>query len=379
MMSKSTLKTDFASAERESREVIVQDAQRVLLHPDVKVVLDIMPQIVFVLNSCRQIVYANTEALIELGTDSVSRLYGARPGEALNCVHCTETSGGCGTTMSCRECGAVLAILDSLRGLESKRECMILSKTGSMFNLKIKASPVQLDRKDYVIVSALDISDDKWRMVMERTFFHDVMNIVGALQGVADLIYEMVPDELDEVKKLSKVMVQGTRNIIDEMQKQKEIISAENHEMSVDFKPVQSIAIIQDTVKVYRHHSLAKDRHIVIDENSVDKSFRGDSRLLSRILGNMVKNALEATKPDTCVSIGCKVIDKMIRFYVHNENIIPESVQHQIFLRSFSTKGRGRGIGTYSIKLFTEQYLNGRAWFTSVPGEGTTFFVEFPI
>jgi sensor histidine kinase regulating citrate/malate metabolism len=47
-----------------------------------------------------------------------------------------------------------------------------------------------------------------------------------------------------------------------------------------------------------------------------------------------------------------------------------------LFRRSFSTKGRGRGIGTYSMKLLGEKYLKGRVWFTSSPNAGTTFFIE---
>jgi sensor histidine kinase regulating citrate/malate metabolism len=54
-------------------------------------------------------------------------------------------------------------------------------------------------------------------------------------------------------------------------------------------------------------------------------------------------------------------------------------IQLQIFQRSFSTKGSGRGLGTYSIKLLTEQYLHGKAWFTSNEVEGTTFFASIPI
>lgn len=40
---------------------------------------------------------------------------------------------------------------------------------------------------------------------------------------------------------------------------------------------------------------------------------------------------------------------------------MPRTSQLQIFQRSFSTKGKGRGLGTYSIKLLTERYLKGTA------------------
>jgi sensor histidine kinase regulating citrate/malate metabolism len=36
----------------------------------------------------------------------------------------------------------------------------------------------------------------------------------------------------------------------------------------------------------------------------------------------------------------------------------------------------GRGIGTYSMKLFGEKYLKGKVWFTSSAENGTSFFFE---
>jgi len=49
-----------------------------------------------------------------------------------------------------------------------------------------------------------------------------------------------------------------------------------------------------------------------------------------------------------------------------------------LFQRSFSTKGEGRGLGTYSIKLYTERYLKGTVSFSSAEGEGTVFRVRYP-
>jgi signal transduction histidine kinase len=57
---------------------------------------------------------------------------------------------------------------------------------------------------------------------------------------------------------------------------------------------------------------------------------------------------------------------------------MPADVQLQMFHRSFSTKGKGRGTGTYSVKLLTEKYLQGRVAFTSTPASGTTFEVTLP-
>ncbi|MGE4488502.1 MAG: ATP-binding protein, partial [Kiritimatiellales bacterium] len=67
-----------------------------------------------------------------------------------------------------------------------------------------------------------------------------------------------------------------------------------------------------------------------------------------------------------------------ICFSVHNRFVIPPDVQIQLFTRSFSTKGNGRGLGTYSIKLISEKYLNGRVSFVSNEEQGTVFKVTLP-
>jgi signal transduction histidine kinase len=77
------------------------------------------------------------------------------------------------------------------------------------------------------------------------------------------------------------------------------------------------------------------------------------------------------------VTLGAKATDQAVEFWVHNPGVMPREVQLQVFHRSFSTKGVGRGLGTYSIKLLTERYLKGTASFKSSPEEGTVFTVRY--
>ncbi len=74
------------------------------------------------------------------------------------------------------------------------------------------------------------------------------------------------------------------------------------------------------------------------------------------MLENLARNALEAASPGEIVTLGCA----------------------RIFQRSFSTKGPGRSLETYSVKLLTEKFLNGRAAFSTAEAEGTTFTVWCP-
>ncbi len=100
---------------------------------------------------------------------------------------------------------------------------------------------------------------------------------------------------------------------------------------------------------------------------------RTDRTLLRRVLGNLIKNALEASAPGETVTVGFDA-RPLPTFSVHNSSTMPEAVRLQVFQRSFSTKAQvGRGLGTYSVKLLTERYLGGTVRFCSEEGSGTTF------
>ena len=67
-----------------------------------------------------------------------------------------------------------------------------------------------------------------------------------------------------------------------------------------------------------------------------------------------------------------------VSFSVHNPGHIDPAIQAQIFQRYFTTKGEGRGLGTYGMKLLAEEYLGGRVSFASSRARGTTFSVWVP-
>ncbi len=129
---------------------------------------------------------------------------------------------------------------------------------------------------------------------------------------------------------------------------------------------------------LYSHHSVAEGKRIAPPVITGETMIRADDVILGRILGNLIKNALEASQKGQSVSVTYSN-DGSPAFSVHNDTAMSEEARLQMFQRSFSTKeGRGRGIGSYSVKLLTERYLKGAVTFESNPGEGTTFTIRLP-
>lgn len=367
--------TEFLPAERIPIDVIHRQAETIQRTPLTSQVLNSVLNYVFVLNPQRQIVFAsqNWHQLIpELKPEA---LLGLRPGEALGCVHAHEQPTGCGSTAYCEECGAVKAILASLSGSPAMNEyhlTRIVNCREEAMDLLIYASPLNLHGENYYLLTVIDISHEHRRRALERIFFHDVINSAGGLEALAALLGEAVPAS---VKTDWKLLQDGLHDLYDQVQAQKDLAAAENHELKVLPAPFIPALVLEDVVRLYQNHLLARDRRLRLVQPLASNEITSDVTVLRRVLGNLVKNALEATPPGETVSAGCEAMAGRIRFWVHNPAFMERSVQLQVFSRSFSTKGLGRGLGTYSARLLTEKYLGGKIGFTTDPVEGTTFFV----
>jgi signal transduction histidine kinase len=369
--------TCFAPAGRDAPAELRGKITTIEHQPLLKNALDAMPNMVMILNSNRQIVAANQRLLNVLGA-SLGELVEKRPGEAIKCIRVQEGPDGCGTGSHCANCGAVNSILESMKnGMQSVRECRILAQTPSeviALDLRVTATPFDVAEEDFVLVAVEDISHEKRLAVLQRTFFHDVLNTAGCIQGYA----EYLASDSDSDPEVSGQMCSLSRKLIEEIQSQRDLLQAESGELKAQPMPLKASLLLDELSNQYRNHPVAANRGISVGQ-SCETTIIADRQLLQRVLGNMLKNALEATAEGGTVTISCLSDSESATFAVNNPEVMPPDIQHQVFQRSFSTKGQaGRGIGTYSMKLFGERYLGGKVDFVSQWPEGTTFRLTLP-
>lgn len=367
--------TFFLPAARAARADVAQQAGALAWHACWPHLLEAMPTPAVVLNAERQILAANARFLATVEAHALADVLGLRVGEALRCIRVAEGPAGCGTSPHCVTCGAAQATAFAQQTLRcAARECRVTVRRHGRESLEFEAlaTPLEHAGHRYLVLALRDISAERRRAVLEQVFLHDVLNTAGALRGLAELL-RIAPDavELSTLGTLADQLVQ-------ELSVQRAMAEAERSTYVPTLAPMAVWPTIHEVLETYRRHPAFVGRDLVA--TGAPASFVvTDAVLFRRVLGNLVKNALEATPLGGLVQVIAAQEDGALVLAVRNDALMPPAVQSQLFQRSFSTKsGLGRGLGLYGVRLFVERVLGGSVQWSSTPADGTTFRVVLP-
>ena len=367
----------FADPRRATAVELEHQISAICEHPLTTKLLRSLNGAAVILNQYRQVIAANDTLLDSLGISDPKTALGLRPGEALSCKHALLAPNGCGTGKVCSTCGAVLAIVTSQQaGYPIENECYITACRNGIeecFEFQVRAAPLEIGKHRFLVVTLIDIRRQKWAQAMERIFLHDMVNYLQALRGSCDLLCfrghgDAESHLIEQIRHLSEYITETTTA-------HRDFILMESGKFKPSRRHVSVQSVFERVTELTAHLSIMKHRTLEIApiESDPNPILVVDSVLLVRILVNMVKNALEATQSGESVRLWYESTAHDHCFKVWNKAEIPEEVGMRIFQRYFSTKdGRGRGLGTYSMKLLGERYLGGEVRFRSSSG-GTIF------
>jgi signal transduction histidine kinase len=234
----------------------------------------------------------------------------------------------------------------------------------------VRSCPLVVEGDLFVLLFLQDISIQQYRACLDRTFFHDINNILCALIGKSELLSLHAQPSEEKLQELHHIVLRISQEIAIQNSLQKSL--------DASYKPLYSDvnvnSILSEVDQLFKDHPLVDHRTLKVKYAPYDIAITTDFHLASRIVINMVTNALEASSDDGTVSVSIEPLQNCISFCVWNAGVIPEDIGRRIFQRNFSTKSAmGRGFGTYSMKLFGEQVLGGSVLFSTAEDEGTKF------
>lgn len=334
-----------------------------------------LPQIMLLVNGNRQIVWLNRAAGDLIGS---MRVAGMRPGEALRCEHASEMAGGCGTTAFCAFCGNAAALVKAMAGGDDAEECVIRRDASAGYetlNLMVWTSPVEFGGERFAFYSARDVSIEKRNEVLERLFYHDIGNTVAGIRAMLEL---MEPSGGAGGSDYLDLLRSATDQLVEEIDSQRSLKAAEAGTLSVERDSVDLVSLIEKTAALFRYPLFSRDLVLELLPGTASIVLTTDAALLRRVVVNMLKNAMEASSRGETIRMGLGDQGERAAIWVWNAAVLSDEAKLRMFQRSYSTKGKGRGLGSYSMKVLAERYLGASVSFVSEMASGTTFEVSLP-
>jgi PAS domain S-box-containing protein len=262
-----------------------------------------------------------------------------------------------------------------------------LHRNGQEFPVELTISAVRSGEDQLFHAFIRDISERKrveqLREDLTRTMVHDLRSPLAATQGFLEML-ESAPGSLSTSHAtLLGGALRGTRKvlglidqILDVSRLQKGVMPIEKRRVAVG-ELVSEVLDLEAPLAHEKNLRFARDIPVTLPCAWVDPG------LVSRVLQNLVGNAIKFTPEDGLVRIGAWVetaSPSMLRVAVEDSGPgVPAEMAERVF-ETFVTGGqmrRGSGLGLAFCRLAVEAH-GGRIWVESGPDKGAAFFFTLP-
>jgi signal transduction histidine kinase len=216
-----------------------------------------------------------------------------------------------------------------------------------------------------------------WRE-MARQVAHEIKNPLTPMKLSIQYLQKAIHNNQANVKELTSNVANTLVEQIDHLSK---IAADFSRFANIGNKHVELLDlhhVLSSLVDLYQSNPRLNLRW---NRVSRDLLMNADKTHMNRLFTNLLANAVDASGER---EVGMIQINEVVREDVvlievkDNGEGIPEETQSKIFVPNFTTKSSGTGLGLAMCKSIVEQ-ANGRIWFETELGNGTSFFVELPL
>ncbi|MDA0349571.1 MAG: HAMP domain-containing sensor histidine kinase [Verrucomicrobia bacterium] len=263
-------------------------------------------------------------------------------------------------------------------------ECEYMDHEDHSHVLKVSLKKIFSENQTQLMLTIEEITEAKKKELLQNLFMHDLANRVTEVIANSELLNQFCKKGENEPEKLTRWtenISMISRELGLEVSAQQAVASMEMKKMSA--KPTEVNALTEVEKLAAHFYPVEKDHGVKLEisEDATEIILFTDPVLLRRVLTNLVKNAIEASKPGQVITLGCRLGKRsgQVEFWIHNPGYIEEEIRAHLFKPYFSTKNSMRGLGTYSIKFLTEFFLKGTVEVQSSKEAGTCFKVTYPV
>lgn len=215
-----------------------------------------------------------------------------------------------------------------------------------------------------------------------RVMAHDLRNPISGMTGLAAVL--LAEDDFSEDNRHMLSLIESTG--IHSMEMISELLKTgladENEPLVTEMVNVETL--LYDSVELLQFKAAEKHQQLIFDGTKQPMMCRVSQEKIWRVFNNLIVNAIKFSHEGTQIKVSIMQEKHKIVISVADSGIgIPDKNKESIFemftpAKKVGTKGEQPfGLGLSISKRIIEKH-NGKIWFNSMPGIGTTFYVEIP-
>jgi PAS domain S-box-containing protein len=284
-------------------------------------------------------------------------------------------------------------------------ETFRLKKDSTIINVSVTLSPVFDASGKLVAISSTagDITEKKisenllhekqMAEIANRTkseflanMSHELRTPLNSIIGFSDMLYEQAYGELNRKQRRAVGNISNSgKHLLNLINGILDLSKIEANKMDLHYREFELAAKLDLIRNVL--YPVAEKKSIDIEINMDRELTRicADEDKFTRIMYNLVDNAIKFSYENSLVKIGAKKKEDLVEITVKDAGIgIKAEDQHKLFkpfsqVNSFSSrKFQGTGLGLSLVKQIVNLH-GGYVWFRSEEGEGSTFAFAIPI
>ena len=216
---------------------------------------------------------------------------------------------------------------------------------------------------------------ESWSKLI-RVLTHEIMNTVSPIASLSDTLSRYMQDPTDhhrdDIAAGLEVIGSSSRQLIEFVQNYRELAGVA--------RPIKRPLLVHDLVC----HVMELTRLMVdeagatctFSERTADTLIYADEGQLSRILINLIRNAIQADATRIDITAEIDALSQTLIRVRNNGKAIPRESQEQIFIPFYTTKSQGSGIGL-SLSRQIMQAHNGAIDLAHTGADSTEFMLTF--
>ncbi len=230
--------------------------------------------------------------------------------------------------------------------------------------LLFKVSVINILDQDTILVSVSDITKELHRSEVDawiklaRTLSHEIMNNITPITTLSQVVlkYYKTNNKIKSIDEMDEKTISKTVKALSVIEERSVALMnfVENYRKFTKLpEPVIKQENISEIIEncILAISSFPNFKEIELVKKIPEKLlFNTDANLLSQVIINLLKNALEAFKksisPNSFISVKLKKEFENVYIEIaNNAKAIPPEIKDQIFIPFFTTKEEGSGIG----------------------------------